>query len=347
MNFTAIFASVADFTFQMKTIYAIIAAIAIISTACVDGKSHGGESEPMPIERIDRLVYNFHDMDSAERSRYVDSMSPGLRVYLGIAGVNPDSVEMPIALDVLSATNPVKVFSPDVEKRIFALDEVEFRLGHALESLKSLLPDIRVSHVYGIVSPYRQSVITADSVVLVALNLYLGADYQGYTGFESYFRRLREPERIPYDVAEAVIASNYPIDKAGAKTVLAKMLYQGALVNALMLTFPNAKLSDALGVSSEDLEWFKGHEAEIWDSIITRNLLYSQSDMDAAKLLSPAPATTIINHDAPGRAGRYIGYRIVKAYMDRHSDVTIKWLLSPAFYGETSSLVDAKYSPSK
>mgnify|MGYP000771381490 CR=1 FL=1 len=114
-----------------------------------------------------------------------------------------------------------------------------------------------------------------------------------------------------------------------------------------MLTFPNAKLSDALGVSSEDLEWFKGHEAEIWDSIITRNLLYSQSDMDAAKLLSPAPATTIINHDAPGRAGRYIGYRIVKAYMDRHSDVTIKWLLSPAFYGETSSLVDAKYSPSK
>lgn len=37
------------------------------------------------------------------------------------------------------------------------------------------------------------------------------------------------------------------------------------------------------------------------------------------------------NH-APGRTGRYIGYRMVRAYLDAHPSATVTDLLTPSGY---------------
>lgn len=329
----------------MKKIIALtIAFISFVS--CSDNARRAGDGlTDMPIERIDRLVYHYNGLDSVSRKNFADSMLPGIDIYLRVAGIDRDSVEVETALTILSKSQPVKVFSPDVEARLKSIENIETSISDALQRLRTALPKVHVSHIYGIVSPYRQSVITADSVVLVALNLYLGKDYRGYAGFEDYFRRTRESERIPYDVIEATVASHYPIDNDKAKTILSKMLYHGALVHAIMSSMPDADLSLALGVSDKELEWLESNEASIWDKFIQQGFLYSNSDVDASKLLNPSPSTPIIHPESPGRVGRYIGYAIVKSYIDKHTDVTLERLLSPDFYGETKTLIDAGYAP--
>ncbi len=39
-----------------------------------------------------------------------------------------------------------------------------------------------------------------DTVVIVALNHYLGSDYEGYASFPDHLRRLKSAERLPLDV---------------------------------------------------------------------------------------------------------------------------------------------------
>lgn len=331
----------------MKKIIVVIIII-IVTVSCKDNARRDNvHSSSMPIERMDRLVYNYNDMDSTTRFNLIDSMRPGLDIYIPIIGLSGDSVDYNVALKMLSASQPVKVFTPDVEIRLKSIEGIEARLGEALPRLQSALPKTKVSHIYGIVSPYRQSVVTADSIVLISLNLYLGSDYPGYAGFEDYFKKTREASRIPYDVVEAIVASRYPLDSSKSKTILSKMLYQGVLVHAIMSTIPDAELPMAIGVSDKELEWLKANESAIWDKMIQNELIYSGSEIDAAKLIMPSPSTSIIHYDAPGRVGRYIGYAIVKSYVDKHNDVTLESLINPDFYGATKTLIDAGYEPSR
>ena len=55
-----------------------------------------------------------------------------------------------------------------------------------------------------------QSIIFVDSVMLIALNHYLGAEYEGYSHFPLYSRLVKEPAIMPFDISEALIATAYP-----------------------------------------------------------------------------------------------------------------------------------------
>lgn len=77
--------------------------------------------------------------------------------------------------------------------------------------------------------------------------------------------------------------------------------------------------------------------------MITRKLLYSTNRLDANRLVNPSPATSILHHESPGRLGRFIGYKIVKSYVETHPDINLKWLLSPDFYNSLQSLIDSCY----
>ena len=45
----------------------------------------------------------------------------------------------------------------------------------------------------------------------------------------------------------------------------------------------------------------------------------------------------------PGRVGRFIGYRIVQAYLTRHPETKLNELLSPTFYTSSMTLPDSGY----
>lgn len=331
----------------MKYLYSVIL-VAIVVSGCSDGTVKRESVSPAKIERIDRFVANMNQFDGSSKESHISQMGDGLKLYLQLMSKDEDgSNDIIGVIDSLSQSAPMRVFYPEVEKRLKSLNEIEQQLGGLKQSLREKLPSIPDVRLYGIISPYRQGVITSDSIVLVALNLYLGPDYPGYTGFEEYFKNSRIADRIPYDIAEALITSHYPYTPTQSPTLISKMLYQGALVNIIAGIMPNADLAMALGISNKDLEWFQLHERELWEATLDKSLLYSTSELDAAKILSPGPSSDLLLHDAPGRAARFLGYRIVKDYIRTHNISDYNTLLSKDFYGNAKTLANANYSPGK
>lgn len=101
-----------------------------------------------------------------------------------------------------------------------------------------------------------------------------------------------------------------------------------------------------MGYDDGQMKWVRDNEPQVWDAMITRALLYSVDPMDAERLVALSPSTSVVHPMSPGRLGRYIGYRIVDSYVEKHPGVSLEWLLSPEFYMSRSSLIDAGYTPS-
>lgn len=101
----------------------------------------------------------------------------------------------------------------------------------------------------------------------------------------------------------------------------------------------------ALGYGYDQISWLNENEKQAWEALITRRLLYSTVPSDLSAMINPAPATTLLNQEAPGRAGRFIGHRIVVSYIRNNPEVSLDFLLSPEFYMSGQSLAKAKYMP--
>lgn len=317
----------------------LAAAMIVAAMVC---SCHHATTEPVAIHRLDLAIEGFSDNDNSMRRQLCDSFSEGVSAMAYLLHDTTDSYRL---LDSLSRSRSVRMFMPDVRRRLPSLDSIESALGGIRRNFADRLPEVHFPTLYSIVSPFNQSIFSVDTVMLVALNHYLGNDYEGYSYFEPYQRLTKHPAHIPYDIAEAAIAAAYPYVSGGQATALSRMLYEGAIVEALMETVPDASLSEALGYTPRQLQWAQDNEAQVWNAIVTRQLLYSTDPLVADRLTLPSPSTTLIHPDSPGRLGRYIGYRIVQSYTDNNPGTPLPMLLSPDTYNSQSTLVKAKYSP--
>lgn len=311
-------------------------------SAAVTPASPAAQAEIVEIERFDRAVAAYPSLLSESRDSLRTLYAPVIDLMRAVNGGGSDD-QLMMALASSAAT---KVFQPDVERLLPDLSAPSAALGAVKVAAERELPGLTFpSRVIGYVTPYSQSVVIADSVVLLGLNHFLGADYEGYGSFDEYVRRTKTPSQIPYQVAEALIRSQYPYDESDGQTVLSRLLYEGAVAAAVERIVPGATAAAALGYDADEMKWLADNEPRIWQRMASEDMLFSVDPSIAHRLTGPAPSTPLINPQAPGRAGRYIGYRIVGSYLKSHAETQLSALLSREFFQSPTALKESGYRP--
>lgn len=253
--------------------------------------------------------------------------------------LEPDSAARVELRAIIGPTEKAdSAFSPDVERLLPPLDSVEAILG------KVLGPNSGVT-LYGVIIPYRQSIITTPGGhIFIGLNHYLGADYEGYKGvFPSYLRHRKTISRLPVDVMQARIASLFPPEYGANPTLLTRMLYQGALLEAAndKMGAPDQTL---LGLTEEELNWCQENEAEIWKAMMARELLYSTDSSVADRLLQPAPNSNLLSGNAPGQAALFTAVRIIRSFCKK-TGTSPRQILEEKLYNDNQTLIKSEYAP--
>ena len=295
-------------------------------------------SEKAPAQPVMRVYDWLADYRPARQ--LPDSLRPGVDAFFKVMGVvQPDD-----SVFRKWADGPVVgMFTPEVRRVFPSPDVLELSLGKVLNNARNeglCLPQRRYAAV---VWGRPESIVFVDSVMLIALNHYLGEDFEGYSHLSVYQRRGKTPERLQSDIAEALVATEWPYAPEGDPTVLSRLLYEGALAVAKeRLTGESAAM--VLGYSPQEYEWLQEHEDELWRQLVGRRLLFSTLSSDADRLVSAAPSTAILMQEAPGRAGRFLGYKIVSQFLKRHSDVGLPQLFSSSFYDSEATLRESGYT---
>lgn len=333
----------------MRSLTVILSAAVLAVLGLCSGCGGRSQSVVQPdsvyIADVYRIMYEYGRTDSAGRDslRMLDSAQ--VRAFMSVVGETPVT---DLRMQGWSWSLPAIMFTPPVDS--------VFRSGSQplAEALGIITARMRAAGVeltprsYGAVVWGRlESVMFVDSVMLVALNHYLGAEYPGYDHFPLYMRLVKEPEQMPYDVAEAMIATDHPYSNEGG-TLLARMLYEGALTLAKMEAVGDdgSDPARALGYRPEQLQFILDNEKNLWQRLVADGLLYDTNTATVDRLIAPAPNSPLLDARCPGRVGRFFGYRIVREYLRRNPEAALPRLLSPDFYlNGPEVLAQSHYNP--
>ncbi len=175
---------------------------------------------------------------------------------------------------------------------------------------------------------YQNRIIATDTLVLIGLDNYLGPQHEFYQGMSGYIAADLDKELLVSDIAASL--AKKVVSKPKDRSFLAQMVYYGKelyLKDQLMPILEDAK---KIGYSESQLDWAEINEEPIWRNFIENEYLYSTDNKLNTRFLDPAPFSKFgLEHDneSPGRIGRFIGWQIVRAFMDKNS-ITLPQLLN-------------------
>ncbi len=173
-------------------------------------------------------------------------------------------------------------------------------------------------------------IILADTLLLIGLDNYLGAGHEFYRGLNRYIAKGLDPAYLVSDVAGAFAGSVVPYPRE--RSFVAQMVYHGKILYLKDQLLPLEPDSVRIGYTGAELAWAQANEGQIWRYFIERELLYDTDRELGPRFLDPAPFSKFrlqLDGESPGRIGRYVGWQIVRAYMDKSGASLSELLAKP------------------
>ena len=218
----------------------------------------------------------------------------------------------------------------EVEKAFPDFDTETKDLELLFKHIKYYFPKTSIPKVITLTSDvgYTNRVILADSLLLIGLDNYLGKDHKFYKGFQNYIATGLDKQFLISDVASEFCDQIMPYQKG--RTFLDQFIYYGKELYLKDKLMPFASEEQRIVYTPEQLEWAKANEEQIWRYFVERELLYSTDRQLQARFLDPAPFSKFqleLDNESPGRIGRFMGWQIVRSFME-NNEVTIQQLLT-------------------
>lgn len=174
--------------------------------------------------------------------------------------------------------------------------------------------------------------------------MFLGADYR-YYDFPEYITRRLSKEYILPEALKTIYMAKYNERQLVDQSMLSNMLYAGKMLYFTEVLSPDLEDTLRIGYTKTQMEWCEENEGKIWQHLTGENILYSTDQYLIMKYLKEAPFTAaegVPNESAP-RLGEWVGWQIVKKYMDENRDVTLEQLFNEKDYKKI--LQQSKYKP--
>ncbi len=229
----------------------------------------------------------------------------------------PDS----IWVNKLSDTLQIEL-SEEVDKAFGDFEDESGALESLFKHIAYYFPDYKTPKVVTLTSDvrYNDRIILTDTLLLIGLDNYLGKDHYFYEGIQRYIASGLDKKFLTSDVASAFSKKvlTYPRNR----TFLSRMVYYGKELYLKDRLLPSISDAQKIGYSDEELDWAKANEEQMWRYFVEKELLYSTDSQLDRKFLDPAPFSKFgleLDNESPGRLGRYMGWQIVRAFMENNA----------------------------
>ena len=105
------------------------------------------------------------------------------------------------------------------------------------------------------------------------------------------------------------------------------IIQAGKILYVLNAAFPKQEEAYILRYTDEQFDWAKKNEAAVWNYLVEQQMLFKIDMRSRTNFLNEGPKTVGLSDDAPDRMGQFLGYRIVKGYMNKNKALSLSELL--------------------
>tara|TARA_B100000767_G_scaffold41714_1_gene35377 strand:+ start:15381 stop:16367 length:987 start_codon:yes stop_codon:yes gene_type:complete len=216
-------------------------------------------------------------------------------------------------------------------KNIFpSLKPVEDNLKQLYKHIKYYFPQIQDPHIVTVVNnvDYQSKVIFTDSLLIISLDTYLGSKNLIYEGIPNYIVKDMELLYMMSHVIDELGTSVVKIPED--RTFLGQMIYYGKKQYLKDLLMPSELDKIKISYSNTEIDWVRNNERYIWQYFIENELLYKTQSSLLSRFIEPAPFSKFyleIDNETPGRVGQWLGWQIVRSFVDKNPEFTLDELL--------------------
>jgi hypothetical protein len=176
---------------------------------------------------------------------------------------------------------------------------------------------------------FNYSVAYVDSNLVVGLDNYLGdtAIFYQMLQLPQYKTRCMNQNYILPDLVRGWILTEFD-NSEPVNTLLYHTIFYGKLYYCMSALLPDTPDSLLIGYTKEQLKYCKTNEKNSWAFFAEKNRLYENNLKIVQELTAEGPFTGAISRQCPPRIAMWVGWQIVKSYMDKNENVTLEQLMT-------------------
>jgi hypothetical protein len=236
--------------------------------------------------------------------------------------------------------NGLRLFMQDVyiqklEKRLTdKFNDVQKERGEihsALRYLKYHFPKGKFpTHVVFMNSLFQSGAMSTEKEIGIGLERYLSAEEEVIKklpgqDFPKWMREDWDEKYIARDAICSWIMTHYVPEKEG--NLAEQIIRWGKVIYLTHAAFPEREASFALRYSEKEYSWAVKNEFPFWEYLVKQKLLFETNEKNVVNFLREGPFTGGIPKKGPDRLGQYLGYQIVRKFMET-SDVSLAELVN-------------------
>lgn len=208
------------------------------------------------------------------------------------------------------------------------VSDIEKTVSDAFTYIHYYFPEVTLPEIYFFVSGFNRSVMLNEKFIGLGTDMYLGADFAPYKNlmYEYLLSNMRR-EYVATDLVSATLFRMFVMNSSEDR-LLDNMIFRGKVMYLLSVFMPDESEEKLMGYTIEQWKWSEKYEKQIWTAIIDQKDLFSTDKLLIRKYMNDAPFTAPVSQESPGRLGTWIGWRIVKSYMNKNTNIGLKDLMN-------------------
>lgn len=290
------------------------------------------------IERFDQALdslnlTNIPDKNERWKRQYGAFYYDYMRFMLE-AGDPDDTASLIAVLSEVIQTPDYAALSQAVQSAYPTMTDYEKELTDAFKHIVYYFPDTNVPRFISFMSGFGVQTPIGEDYVGIGLDMFLGADSEFYPALRGsipyYVSRRFTPDNVVPRVVEAFAREElFPYTDAESH-LLDQMVHHGKILYFMDRVLPGLPDSLKIGYTTAQMQWARNYERDIWAWFLSEELLYDYDFHRIQKHLGEAPFTPELgeNNESAPKLGVFLGWNIVRQYMDRNPDVTLPQLMA-------------------
>lgn len=287
----------------------------------------------MKLHRFEQAFFNANPNNlSKVKTEYPDFFPPGIH----------DSVW----------TNKIKnpqwrELYAEVEKKYKNFTTQQQEIENLFQHIKYYFPSIITPQIYTAIGDMNDQykTIYAKDKLIIALELYLGKDHRFYSEFPEYLRLNFQERQILPDIVTSFSQGIQPVSREN--DLLSLMINSGKELYLKDLLLPEYTDAEKIGYTDAQIKWCTENESYMWEYFINDKLLYSSDSKLPNRFINLAPFSKFyleIDNESPGRVGQWIGWQMVRSFIQNNPKVTIQEILK---MDSKTIFEQSRYKPKK
>ena len=228
--------------------------------------------------------------------------------------------------------------------RVFSdLSAKDDELTDAWKHYKFYFPDRNIPDHLTCVGGFYAPFFVNENGVGICLEFFLGSNckFYDYLQWPMHQRNRMTPSHLSPWLMKGWLETDYP-QPSVESNLLQEIVHQGKVYYCLDAIFPQVADSIKIGYTAREMQWAQEHETMVWTHFIDNELLFNSEPSLKGKFVHDGPFTVDLVKESPSRMGHFIGWQMVRQYMDKQDVVSLVGLMNtPA----ENILKESNYKP--